>query len=726
MSKKNKDPYFEREKEKYADPIPSREFIMQVLAEYGQPIHKKDLFQLLGLRKKEQQETLMYRLKAMIRDGQLFQDRKFRWCLRQKTNLVKGRIQAQAEGFGFFIPEDGGSDMVLSAREMRRVMHGDIVLAYEMGVDRRGRPEAKVTEVLQHAIDSIAGRFISREGVFYVEPEHKFFFHDILIPADAAMGAKDGQMVIVKIVEYPSKHGMSIGRVDRVLGDYMGPGLEIEVAILNYGIPNVWPTEVLSEMHLIPKVVREKDLVGRKDLRELPFVTIDGDDAKDFDDAVCCKALARGDTRLWVAIADVSHYVAWGSPIDEEAAIRGNSVYFPGRVVPMLPEALSNGICSLNPNVDRLCMVAEMVITAKGQIREPKFYRAVIHSKNRLIYDHVAALLEQNDAPELSSEVWAMLQQLQKVYESLKFARLNRGAIELDSIETKVVFDKQLKIEKITPVVRNEAHRIIEECMLAANVAVASFIASSGVASMYRVHEAPDIEKMKSLQTFLGEFGIQCGFSEKVAPKRFQEVLEKIRLRPEKQVLETIMLRSLKQAHYAIENSGHFGLGYEVYTHFTSPIRRYPDLMVHRILGEILDRNQDIASRYPEKRLAELAEKNSMTERRADEATRDVMTWLKCIYIKDKVGQTFPGTISAVTSFGLFVSITDIYVEGLVHVSSLKSDYYQFDAMRHRLVGERTNQIYHLGDPLTVLVARVDPDARKIDFELVTEDVEKS
>ena len=726
MSKKNKDPYFEREKEKYADPIPSREFIMQVLTEYGQPIHKKELFPLLGLRKKEQQETLMYRLKAMIRDGQLFQDRKFRWCLRLKTNLVKGRIQAQAEGFGFFIPADGGTDMVLSAREMRRVMHGDIVLAYQMGVDRRGRPEGKVTEVLQHAIQSIAGRFISREGVFYAEPEHKYFFHDILIPADASMGAKDGQMVIVNIVEYPSKHGMSIARVDRVLGDYMGPGLEIEVAILNHGIPNIWSPEVLSEMHLIPKEVTAKDLPGRHDLRALPFVTIDGDDAKDFDDAVCCQALDDANVRLWVAIADVSHYVRLGSAIDEEAAIRGNSVYFPGRVVPMLPEALSNGICSLNPHVDRLCMVAEMIITATGQIREPKFYRAVIHSKHRLIYEDVATYLAQHHAPDVSADAWTMLQQLEKVYQSLKQARLNRGAIELDSVDTKVIFDEQLKIEKITPVVRNEAHRMIEECMLAANVAVASFIASSGVASMYRVHEAPDIEKMKSLQTFLGEFGIQCGFAAKVEPKRFQEVLEKIRLRPEKQVLETIMLRSLKQAHYAVENSGHFGLGYEVYTHFTSPIRRYPDLMVHRILGEILDGHQDIASRYPEKRLAELADMNSMTERRADEATRDVMTWLKCIYIKDKLGQTFAGTISAVTSFGLFVSITDIYVEGLVHVTSLKSDYYQFDAMRHRLVGERTNQIYHLGDPLTVLVARVDPDARKIDFELVAEDVEKS
>ena len=721
MAKKSKDPYFERELEKYEDPIPSREYILQVLEAHGRPILKSALFKALEVRKKAQQKALVFRIRAMLRDGQIMLDRKDRICLTNKTTLIKGRIQAHAEGMGFFIPENQESDMVLPAREMKSVMHGDVVLAYQTGFDRKGRKEAKVHEVLERAIQSVAGRFIEKQGIFYVEPEHKYLFHDILIPPQETQNAKSGQMVIVKILEYPSAHNMALGRVERVLGEYMDPGLEIDVAILNYGIPHQFDSEIISETHLIPKEVREKDLKSRRDLRHLPFVTIDGEDAKDFDDAVCCQPMSKGQYRLWVAIADVSHYVIPESAIDKQASIRGNSVYFPGRVVPMLPEALSNGICSLNPNVDRLCMVAEMVINDQGQIRQPNFYRAVIHSKNRLIYDDVSDFLKNDSAPSLSEDVWTMLKNLYQVYHALLKARLARGAIELDSIETKVVFDQSKKIEKLVPVVRNDAHRIIEECMLAANVAVASFIESQGRTSIYRVHEQPDVEKMKSLQTFLGEFGIECRFSEKTQPKQFQAVLEKIRLREEKQVLETVMLRSLKQAQYAIENLGHFGLGYKVYTHFTSPIRRYPDLIVHRILGDLIDHQQ--RQIYSDERLTQLAQTCSMTERRADEATRDVLTWLKCIYIKDKIGQVFDGTITAVTSFGLFVTIKDVFVEGLVHVTSLKNDYYIFDALRHRLVGERTHQVYHLGDAIKVLVARVDADARKIDFDLVKEDV---
>lgn len=721
MSKKSKDPYFERELEKYEDPIPSREYIIQVLTEYGRPLLKSALFKLLEVRKKAQQKALVFRLRAMMRDGQIMFDRKDRICVTNKTTLLKGRVQAHTEGLGFFIPENAEPDMVLSAREMKSVMHGDIVLAYQSGIDRKGRKEGKIHEILERAIQSVAGRFVEKQGVCYVEPEHKYLFHDILIPPTQTQNAKNGQMAIVKIVEYPTTHSMAIGRVEKVLGEYLDPGLEIDVAILNYGLPSQFDSEVVSETYLVPKEVREKDLKGRRDLRHLPFVTIDGQDAKDFDDAVCCQPMNKGQHRLWVAIADVSHYVLPSSAIDHQASIRGNSVYFPGRVVPMLPEVLSNGICSLNPQVDRLCMVAEMVISEKGQIRQPTFYRAVIHSRNRLTYDDVHEYLQQDDGSKLSMEVWEMLKNLHQVYKTLLTARLARGAIELDTVETMVLFDASRKIEKIVPVVRNEAHRIIEECMLAANVAVASFIESQGVHSLYRVHEQPDLEKMKSLQTFLGEFGIECRFNEKTQPKQFQQVLEKVRVRPEKQVLETVMLRSLKQAQYAVDNLGHFGLGYQVYTHFTSPIRRYPDLIVHRILGDLIDHQQRNA--YSEEKLQQLAQTCSMTERRADEATRDVLTWLKCIYIKDKIGQVFDGTISAVTSFGLFVTIKDVFVEGLVHVTSLKNDYYAFDALRHRLVGERTGQVYHLGDAIKVLVARVDADARKIDFDLVKEDV---
>ena len=724
MAKKSKDPYFARELEKYDEPIPSREYIIQVLNEYGRPVIKSLLFKLLEIRKKSQQKALMFRLRAMVRDGQIMLDRKERICLINRTTLEKGRIQAHAEGMGFFIPENKQPDMVLSAREMKAVMHGDIVLAYRSGVDKKGRGEARVHEILQRAVHTIAGRLVEKQGIYYVEPEHKFIFQDILIPAENMLTAQAGQMVVVKILEYPALHSMAIGRIEKVLGDYLDPGLEIDVALLNYNIPHAFAGDVISETHLIAKEVRAQDIIGRRDLRHLPFVTIDGEDAKDFDDAVCCQVLNSGKYRLWVAIADVSHYVRQNSVIDKEASVRGNSVYFPGRVVPMLPEALSNGICSLNPQVDRLCMVAEMVINSQGQITSPRFYRAVINSKQRLIYEDVSACLKANAALHLASEVWGMLQELFKLYQALSAARLARGAIELDSIETKVIFDTDKKIKKIVPVERGDAHRIIEECMLAANVAVASFIAKHGRSSVYRVHDKPDIEKLKVLQTYLGEFGIECRFNEKTQPKQFQQILDKIRVRPEKQVLETVMLRSLKQAVYSIANLGHFGLGYKVYTHFTSPIRRYPDLLVHRILGEIIDNLEQ--HNYSDEQLEGLAQHCSVTERRADEATRDVLTWLKCIYMQDKVGQTFDGTITAVTSFGLFVTIKDVFVEGLVHVTALKNDYYIFDALRHQLIGERTSTKYHLGDAIRVLVARVDSDARKIDFDLVKNDGEKT
>jgi ribonuclease R len=722
VAKKHKDPFYERELGKYDEPVPSREFIIQTLTDHAKPVPRAQIFKLLGIRKKSQEKTLIFRLKAMLRDGQLLLDRKDRWCITNKTTLIKGRVQAYGEGTGFFIPETDESDMVLSPREMRGVMHGDVVLAYKTGLDKRGRQEVKVHEILEHAISSVAGKLIMKDGVAYVEPEHKFLFHDILVPLDKLKGAKDGQMVIMKLTQYPSHHQMAVGCVEKVLGDYLDPGLEIDVAILNYGIPSQKTSEVLSEEHFVPKEVRPKDLEGRKDLRELPFVTIDGEDAKDFDDAVCCEPLANGNYRLWVAIADVSYYVKPGTAIDADALERGNSVYFPGRVVPMLPEVLSNGICSLNPKVDRLCMVAEMVITPEGKMQRTQFYRAVIHSKNRLIYDEVSDWLEGKTKHTLSDNVWEMLQHLNSVYKILRVARIKRGAIELDTIETKVVFDEKRKIEKIVPIVRNEAHKLIEECMLAANVAVANFLTKQGGPAVYRVHEQPDIEKMRSLQTFLGEFGIPCRWGAKLSPKQFQETLDKVRERPEKAVLETIMLRALKQAQYSTENVGHFGLAYSEYTHFTSPIRRYPDLIVHRLLESIIEHKADTDGAFSQEKLNQASLNCSMTERRADEATRDVMTWLKCIYMQDKIGKSFQGTISAVTSFGLFVMIKDVYVEGLVHVSSLKNDYYQFDALRHRLVGERTNQVYHLGDSLRVLVARVDADARKIDFELVLED----
>lgn len=722
MSKKSKDPFYEREKEKYSVPIPSREFIMKVLEEFGRPMSRHQLLSKLAIEDVGEQEVLGFRLKAMLRDGQIMQDRRNRFCLLKRINLKRGTVQGHPDGFGFFIPDDGGDDMILSATEMRSVMHGDVVLAYQTGVDRRGRFEAQIHEVIEHVNVTVVGRFFTEHGVGFVIPDSKRLTQDISVPLEFAANAKNGQMVLAELLAFPSKRNQAIGKIIHILGEHMAPGMEIEVAIHAHGIPANWPDDVSMAVARIPQQVTEEQCKQRADLRHLPFVTIDGEDAKDFDDAVYCFKKPKGGFQLYVAIADVSHYVPAGSALDKEAARRGNSVYFPGKVVPMLPEALSNGICSLNPHVDRLCMVAEMAINAEGKITRSRFYRAVFHSKARLTYTQVGKWLANNAIDEGYEELWPMLQELHALYLTLLSNRKQRGAIEFEATETSIEFDENRKIQRIVPVVRNDAHKLIEECMLAANVAVAKFLEKSKIPMLYRVHSAPDETKLLALRQFLGELGMQLGGGKKPQPKDFQKTLAQLGEKPEKHLVETVMLRSLKQAQYVESNDGHFGLAYTAYTHFTSPIRRYPDLLIHRALGYLFD-NQDIDNfTYKKEDMNRLGKHCSSTERRADEATREVVAWLKCEYMQDKLGQVFKGTISAVTGFGIFVELNDIYVEGLVHVTSLKNDYYAFDAVKHRLVGERGGHVYRLGDPLLVLVARVDLDERKIDFELADKD----
>ncbi|OGV44906.1 MAG: ribonuclease R [Legionellales bacterium RIFCSPHIGHO2_12_FULL_42_9] len=717
MSKKRKDPFYNREKEKYALPIPSRELIMQILEEQGCPMSRNEMFDALEV-KEEEQEALSYRLKAMLRDGQLMQDRRGRFCLVERINLVRGKVQGHPDGFGFFIPEGGGDDMVLSPKEMRGVMNGDHVLAYQTGVDRRGRPEAKVREVIEHANLTVVGRFFTEYGVGFVIPDSKRLTQDISVPIEFAGGANNGQMVLLELVAFPTKRSQPIGKVVQILGEHMAPGMETEVAIHAYGIPFEWPEAALAEVSKISMQIEDSELEGRTDLRHLPFVTIDGEDARDFDDAVYCEHKKKGGFQLYVAIADVSHYVQPGSALDREAVKRGNSVYFPSKVVPMLPEALSNGICSLNPQVDRLAMVAEVAISAEGKIIRTRFYRAVFHSRARLTYTQVADwLAKQATSPEYKG-IWPTLQSLYALFNVLLKSRKERGAIDFDVMETRIVFDENSKIKQIVPLVRNEAHRLIEECMLIANVAVARFLEKSELPMLYRVHGAPDVEKINTLRQFLGEFGLQLSGGKKPLPKDFQKTLNAASLRPENHLIETVMLRSLKQAQYVEVNDGHFGLAYSAYTHFTSPIRRYPDLLIHRALGYVLDRRPIDEFMYNHEEMARLGKSCSVTERRADEATREVVSWLKCEYMQDKLGQVFQGKISSVTSFGIFVELDEIYVEGLVHVTSLRNDYYAYDQVKHRLVGERSGQVYRLGDKVTVLVARIDLDERKIDFEL--------
>jgi ribonuclease R len=721
VSKKSKDPYYERESEKYADPIPSREFIMDILNEYGKPMSRNHLFDKLQLNEGKQ-DAMGFRLKAMLRDGQIMQDRRGRFCLLQKINLARGTVQGHPDGFGFFVPDDGTDDMFLSAKEMRTVMHGDVVLAYQAGVDRRGRPEGKIHEVLEHANATVVGRFFTEHGVSFVLPDSKHLTQDISIPQESINGAKNGQMVLVELIGFPSKRAQAIGRVIHVLGEHMAPGMEIQVAIYAHGIPFEWPDDVNAEVAKIPQKVTEEQIRGRTDLRHLPFVTIDGDDAKDFDDAVYCYETPKGGFQLYVAIADVSNYVTQNSALDKEAARRGNSVYFPGKVVPMLPEALSNGLCSLNAHVDRLCMVAEIVISKEGKITRSRFYRAVIHSHARLTYTQVAHWLEQGACDEQHAQLWPPLKSLYDLYHILLATRKTRGAMDFETTETRIEFDENKKIKCIVPVIRNDAHKLIEECMLAANVATARFLEKAEIPTLYRVHAAPEEDKITALRQFLGELGLQLSGGRKPGPKDFQRTMNAIEGRPDKHLIETVMLRSLKQAHYVEANEGHFGLAYSAYTHFTSPIRRYPDLLIHRAIGHLLDKHPVYEFSYTHDDMNRLGKHSSMTERRADDATREVVTWLKCEYMQDKLGQVFNGRISAVTSFGIFVQLDEVYVEGLVHVTSLKNDYYTFDSVKHRLIGTRGGQVYRLGDKMTVLVARVDLDERKIDFEPVAED----
>ncbi len=740
------DPEAAREAEKYENPIPSRELILQHLGERGSPAAREELVEEFGLESDEDIEALRRRLRAMERDGQLIYTRRGTYAPVDKLDLVCGRVSGHRDGFGFLIPDDGSDDLFLSPAQMRLVFDGDRCLARVAGLDRRGRREGAIVEVISRAHESIVGRYHIESDVGFVVPDNPKIQQEVLVTPGRALDAKPGQFVEVKITHWPTQRFQPQGDIVEVIGNYMAPGMEIDVALRSFDIPHVWPEAVLKEAARLKPEVEEKDKHKRVDLRHLPFVTIDGEDARDFDDAVYCEKpggwkLLTGGFRLYVAIADVSHYVKVDSALDKEAVVRGNSVYFPERVVPMLPEELSNGLCSLNPHVDRLAMVCEITLSKSGKMTDYQFYEAVIHSHARLTYNKVSAMLEQPKSAEgkrLSAEyaeVLPHLKQLYSLYKVLLKARHTRGAIDFETQETRIVFGADRKIAAIKPTERNDAHKLIEECMLCANVATAAFLQKHEIPALYRVHDAPPLERQEKLRAFLGELGLSLHKGkEGPTPKDYQALLEKIQGRPDFHVIQTVMLRSLSQAVYSAENHGHFGLNYEAYAHFTSPIRRYPDLLVHRAIRSVIRSRRDTphvrregapsmpkARIYPydEAALEQLGEQCSMTERRADEATRDVVNWLKCEFMKDRVGETFPGVITAVTGFGLFVELTDIYVEGLVHVTAMPGDYYHFDPLHHRLSGERSGRSFRLGDSVEVRVMRVDLDERKIDFELI-------
>jgi ribonuclease R len=712
------DPHRAREAKKYANPIPSREFIQQVLGEQG-PLNYEQVARVLALEGEEEREALRRRLKAMARDGQVVENRRGAYCLVNRRDLIAGRVIGHPDGFGFLKPDDAGEDLFLSAREMRGLFHDDRVVVRVTGQDRRGRLEGAVVEVLERNTRRVVGRLHQESGVGFVVPDNKRLHHDIIIPRDALGGAAQGQIVVAEIVEQPTKRTQPIGRVVEVLGEHMAAGMETDIAIRAFDLPMAWPDAVQEEIRVFGSEVPEAAKAGREDLSSLPLVTIDGADARDFDDAVYCERTPKG-WRLLVCIADVSTYVAPGSALDEEAYQRGTSVYFPDRVIPMLPEVLSNGLCSLNPQVDRLCMACELYIGADGRIVRSRFFAAVMCSHARFTYDQVAAMLLDGD-PALCAEHAVLLphlHQLYALYQVLEAGRRARGAIDFDTTETKFRFDDQGKIAEIVPLVRNDAHKLIEECMLAANVAAARLFERRHLPALYRVHQGPKEEKLNDLRMFLGELGLGLPGGDKPQAKDYAALMEMIRGRPDHHLIQSVLLRSLSQAVYAPGNLGHFGLAYPAYTHFTSPIRRYPDLIVHRTIKHLLAGGTAEDFEYSLPRLQAMGEHCSAAERRADEATWDAVAWLKCEYMRGRLGERHQGTISGVSSFGFFVELDGIYVDGLVHITSLDNDYYHFDPVGHRLTGERTGMVYRLGDRVRVTVAAVSLDERKIDFVL--------
>ncbi|MCS4505153.1 Ribonuclease R [wastewater metagenome] len=714
------DPHLAREKEKYGNPVPSREFILEQLEAAARPLSRRELAELFELAEEDDLEGLRRRLRAMERDGQLVRNRRNGYVVVDNEELVRGRVRSGPEGWGMLHPDLPGDDVLLSPREMRNLLHGDRAVARITGVDRQGRTEGEIVEVLERANRSIAGRYFEESGVGFLVPDNKRLHQDVIIPADNRGEAQNGDLVVVEVLSQPTKRRQPIGRVTEVVGRHIPAGSEIDVAARVHGIPVEWPAEVTRDAEAFGDEVPGPAKQGRTDLRQLPLVTIDGPDARDYDDAVYCEPTDSG-WKLLVAIADVAHYVEPGSALDREAAERGNSVYFPRSVVPMLPEVLSNGLCSLNPKVDRLCMVCEMQISREGKLRRSRFYEGVMRSSARLTYDEVKAIHIDRD-PDVRRRFRGVLKHVDNlfsVYRALRKDRDRRGAIDFETTETEMSFDDQGQIAGIHPTERHDAHKLIEECMVRANVAAARFLLRRRIPALYRVHERPAEERLTNLRQFLSQTGLRLEGGDAPEPKDYARLMQRVRSRPDRHLIETVLLRSMMAAEYRPDNVGHFGLALDAYAHFTSPIRRYPDLVVHRAIKHAINGGKPADFGYRHDYLVTLGEHCSMTDRRAEEASRDAEMTLKCRYMSQHVGTEFNGVISGVTSFGLFVELDGVYVDGLIHITNLESDFFHFDPIGHRLTGQRTGKEYRLTDRIRVLVARVDIDERKIDFQPV-------
>lgn len=713
-----RDPYLDREKGKYESPVPSREYITQQLESQARPLSRKDLATLFGLTDEDALEGLRRRLKAMERDGQLVRNRRNGYVVVDDEELVRGRIRSSPDGSGVVHPDRPGEDVYLAPREMHRLLNRDRVVVRLTGDDEDGRPTGELVEIIEHANQEIAGRYYEERGIGFVVPNNKRLHQDLIIPAADTYGARHGELVTAEVVSQPSQRRQPIGRIIEVFGTRIAPGDEVAVAARTHGIPVEWPDEVLQEAAPFGDAVPESAKTGRKDLRKLPLVTIDGADARDFDDAVYCEPTASG-WKLIVAIADVAAYVTPGSALDTEAAERGNSCYFPRNVVPMLPENLSNGLCSLNPDVDRLCMVCEMQINREGQLKRSRFYEGLMRSAARLTYEDVDAIHNERD-PSLLRQHESLLTHIENLYavfEALRVDRRRRGAIDFNTNESVIEFDNAGQVADVHPAERTDAHRLIEECMVKANVATARFLRRHRIPALYRVHEPPAEQRLKNLREFLAQTGLTLGGGDEPTAEDFAALMESVKQRPDRHFIESIMLRSMMAAEYRPDNAGHFGLALDAYAHFTSPIRRYPDLIVHRAIKHVLSKAPVESFEYTEDQLVTVGEHCSMTDRRAEEASRDALMTLKCRFMANRLGEEFTGVISGVTSFGLFVELDGLYVDGLIHITNLEQDFFHFDAVGHRLVGERTGKEYRLTDRIRVRLAQVNVDDGKIDFD---------
>ncbi|GAA3930211.1 ribonuclease R [Litoribacillus peritrichatus] len=740
------------DKQQYSHPIPNRDYILDLLNHHKRAMTRHQLAQKMSLSGEEELEALRRRLRAMERDGQVSFDRRQGYRTIQESDLVCGRVIGHRDGFGFLARDEGGDDLLLNQHQMLKLFDGDRVQVRISGTDRRGREQASLVKVLEHNTTELVGQLCCEDDHFFILAHNQRIAHEIDVDHEQLAGAKPGQYVVVEITEYPSDKFNAFGKVTEVLGDADSPGLEIEVVMREKGIPTRWPQAAIDEAENLSSEVAEADKLQRVDLRHLPFVTIDGEDAKDFDDAVYCESKANGGWRLSVAIADVSHYVAPGSALDQEAHARGTSVYFPGRVVPMLPESLSNGLCSLNPHVDRLVLVCEMEINAAGRMTDYCFSEAVIHSHARLTYNQVNAFLfEQQPTDQAQyADLIPHLKTLHQLYGGLRKARTQRGSIDFDTQESQFQFDQHQKVTGIVPVVRNDAHKLIEECMLCANVATARFLLAVKLPALYRNHKGPQTKKLQTLRAYLAEKGLRLSGGGEPSPKDFDQLLASLGERSDADAIQTMLLRSLSQAEYGSENIGHFGLAYTSYAHFTSPIRRYPDLLVHRAIRSVIRRQEsggkirrllkavsgmgkdpvqrlkntrliDQAESYPydQEQMIIMGEHCSLLSRRADKASWDVEAWLKCDFMKNSIGDTFQGVVTTVTHFGLFIELDDTKVEGLIHISDMDNDYYQFDEAKQSLIGERSHRTYAIGDRIRINVARVDMEQKKIEFTLI-------